>query len=127
MTTKAEYQRELRDRAARQKRLDAIVDGAMGRVTAQIAGRQPPICDKFFYGASAIHPRNLVTWYLFATDAELSAARAGGLTADLDQLTRSELLAGTYPAEGVQLMKVSFASEEEIQRTTGGDRWLYFK
>lgn len=127
MTTKAEYQRELRERAARQKRLDAIVGGAMARVTAQIAGQQPPICDKLFYGASAIHPRNLVAWYLFSTDAELSAAKACGLTADLDRLTRSELLAGTYPAQGVQLMKVSFASEEEIQRTTGGDRWSYFK
>jgi len=127
MTAKAEYQRELRERAVRQNRLDTIVGGAMARVAAQIAGQQPSICDKFFYGASAIHPKNLVTWYLFSTDAELSAAKARGLTAELDRLTRSELLAGTYPAEGVPLMKVSFASEEEMQRTTGGNRSSYFK
>ena len=127
MTTHADYPRELRERAARQQRLDAIVGRAMGRVIAQIAGQQPSVCDHFFYGASAIHPRNLVACYLFATDAELAAAKAGGLTADLDRLTRSELLAGTYPAEGVPLVKVSFASEEDIQRTTGGNRSLYFK
>jgi hypothetical protein len=85
------YEQELRDRAVRQKRLDGIVEGAMTRVVAKIADKQPPIHTHFFYGASAIHPRHLVIWYLFRTDSEWDAAKRSGLTTEIDAATRAEL------------------------------------
>jgi hypothetical protein len=121
------YGQELRERAARQSRLDEIVKDAMARVIAQISGRQPAVHSHFFYGASAIHPRHLVTWYLFRTDSEWNAAKHGGLTSEIEHATRAELLAGGYPQEGIQPMHVAFTSDEDIQRVTGGDYWAYFK
>ena len=45
-----------------------------------------------------------------------------------EQLTRAELTAGGYPAEGFDgLMVSTFTSDEAIQRETGGDYWAYFK
>jgi hypothetical protein len=121
------YQQELRDRAVRQKHLDSIVNGATTRVTEAVARRLPPLHSHFFYGASAIHPRHLVTWYLFATDAEWETAKQNGLTSDIDKLTRKELLAGGYPPEAVERIFVSFVSDEEVTRKAGANRWAYFK
>jgi hypothetical protein len=50
-----------------------------------------------------------------------------GFVADIEQLTRAELTAGGYPAEGFDGLMVSFTSDEAIQRETGGDYWAYFK
>ena len=127
MAENAAYEQELRERAVRQKYLDGIVEGAMTRVIAKIANRQPPIHTHFFYGASAIHPRHLVTWYLFKSDSEWEAAKRNGLTSEIDAATRTELAAGGYPPEGVGAMFVSFTSDEDIQRKTGGNYYVYFK
>jgi len=42
-------------------------------------------------------------------------------------MTRAELVLGGYTPEGAQQMMVSFTSNEDIQRETGGDHWAYFK
>jgi len=127
MSDNKEYEQELLGRDARQKHLDAIADAAMTRVMSAIAGRQPSVSSHFSYGASAIHPRHLVTWYLFGTDAEWETAKTNGLIADIERLTRAELVIGGYSAEGAQQMMVCFTSDEDIQRETGGDYWAYFK
>ncbi len=121
------YEQELRERDARQKHLDGIVGAAMTRVMSAIAGRQPPVTSHFSYGSSAIHPRHLVTWYLFRTHAEWQTAKTNGLVSDIERLTRTELAGSGYPAEGARQMMVSFTSDEDIQRETGGDYWAYFK
>jgi hypothetical protein len=121
------YERELRERGVRQAQLDAIVKSAMARVIAGIDGRQPAVHTHFFYGASAIHPKHLVAWYLFRTDSEKQTATDNGLLSDLERATRAELSAGGYPVEGIELMRVCFTSDEDIQRETGGDYWAYFK
>jgi hypothetical protein len=127
MTDEEKYAQELKERDIRQKYLDAIVEAAMKRVMAAIAGRQPAVTVHFSYGASAIHPRHLVTWYLFSRDADWKTAQSNGLIADIDRLTRAELIAGHYPPEGAEQMNVAFTSEEDIQRETGGNYWAYFK
>jgi hypothetical protein len=109
------------------ERLDLIVHSAMLRVVSGIADRTPTLKAHFFYGAMGIHPRHLVTWYLFHTDADWQVARESGLIADIERLTRAELAAGGYPAEGFDGLMISFTSDEEIQRETGGDYWAYFK
>ena len=121
------YEQELQEREERQKRLDSIVQAAMQRVVADIKDRRPILKAHFFYGAMGIHPRHLVTWYLFHTDADWQVARESGLVADIERLTRAELAACGYPAEGFDGVQIAFTSEEEIQRETGGDYWAYFK
>ena len=127
MNKSESYEQELRERALRQAQLDEIARSAMARVIAQVGGRQPAVHTHFFYGASAIHPRHLVTWYLFRTDSDRETATRSGLTSEIERATRAELAAGGYPAEGVGLMHVGFTSDEDIQRETGGDYWAYFK
>jgi hypothetical protein len=127
MNTGKTYEEELQERALRQKRLDGIVTAAMEQVLAALAGRQPVLHSHFFYGASAIHPRHLVTWYLFRTDGDWETAKHNGLVSDIERLTRQGLVSGGYPPEGAKQMHVSFTSDEDIQRETGGDYWAYFK
>ena len=124
---KALYPVELKIRAMRQRRLDEIAKAAMTRVLDTLSGRDPSVRKHFFYGASAIHPRHLVTWYIFQTDRDLEKARQSGLTSDLDTLTRAELTKGRYPTEGVQLMHVAFTSEEDVQNKAAGNYYVYFK
>jgi hypothetical protein len=121
------YEQELRERAVRQKHLDAIARGAMDAVAAAIAHTSPQLHDRTFYGASAIHPRHLVTWYIFATDADQAEAQTSGLTARIDTLTREELLRRGYPAESVREIFVSFTTHETVQREAGGNYYQYFK
>jgi hypothetical protein len=124
---KALYPLELKIRAIRQRRLDEITKVAMTRVLDAVAARDPAIRKHFFYGASAIHPRHLVTWYIFYTDRDLETARQNGLTSDLDALTRAELLNRGYPTKGAHVMHVAFTSEEDVQNKSGGNYYAYFK
>lgn len=124
---KALYPLELRIRAIRQRRLDKIVKAAMEEVLRGVAAREPRIRKHLFYGASAIHPRHLVTWYIFQTDRDLDVARQNGLTSDLDPLTRAALTDCGYPKKGVPLIQVAFTSEEDVQNKAGGNYYLYFK
>jgi hypothetical protein len=111
----------------RQARLETIVKRAVDRVLAQVADRRPAIVERFFFGAMSIHPRHLITWYLFETDAEQAQAEATGLLRELETRTRAELAAAGYPPEGVAEMHVATTTREDIRRTTGGDYRLYFQ
>jgi hypothetical protein len=121
------YRWELRNRAQRQQRLDSIVKRASDEVSNQISGRRPPLFMHFFYGATGINPRHLVVWYLFRTDAELAEAQSSGLTDEIANLTRSRMSLFGYPQEAVSQISVSFTTDEDIQRKTGGDYRHYFQ
>ena len=127
MTTDESYKQDLRERDIRQKHLDAIVQSATDAVASAVAADSPSLRSHFFYGASGIHPRHLVTWYLFSTDAEYAEAQSSGLTQRIDSLTRNELTLRGYPPDSVADIHVSFTTDEDIQRETGGDYWSYFK
>jgi hypothetical protein len=127
MTSSKPYEQELQERDARQREFDAIVQEAMQRVMAGIEGRKPPLKSHFFYGATGIHPRHLVAWYLFHTESDQQAAKQSGLIAEIKRRTRAELASCGYPAEGCTGMQVSFTSDEAIQKESGGDYWAYFK
>jgi hypothetical protein len=127
MTTERGFPKELREREARQKHLDTIVKAAMDFVVAAIADTAPKLRGNFFYGATGVHPRHLVTWYLFSTNAELAEANRIGLTERIERLTRATLGERGYPAEFIPEVRVSFTTDEDIQRETGGDYYAYFK
>ena len=122
-----EYQKELIEREKRQKQLDLIVEKSKSAVLKTIGNSDPSIFYHFFYGASAIHPRHLVIWYMFETDIEYEIAKSNKLTDKLDKLTRDELRKNGYPKEGLREIMVSFTTVEDIQRKTGGNYWAYFK
>jgi hypothetical protein len=124
---RALYPLELKIRGIRQRRLDDIVRRSMSPVLQAVSAREPVIRKHFFYGASAIHPRHLVTWYIFQRDQDLESARQNGLTSDLEVLTRAELISCGYPRNGAKGIYVSFASEEDVQNKTGGNYFAYFK
>ena len=110
-----------------QAQLDAIVRAAMNAVAAEVAHIPPALHHHTFYGASAIHPRHLSTWYVFTTDADLAQARSCGLTDRLDRLTRQALARGGYAAESLPEIFVSFASDETVRREANGNYFQYFK
>jgi hypothetical protein len=123
----AKYRRELKRRGKRQKQLDEIVKVSVARVLAAVADRQPLVRKHFFYGASAIHPRHLVTWYIFEADWDLDTAKQNRLTDELDALTRKQLVASGYPVEGAHVMQVAFTSEEDVRNKADGNYYNYFK
>ncbi|HZD39654.1 MAG TPA: hypothetical protein VE131_02965 [Terriglobales bacterium] len=127
MVDDLEYQKELVEREQRQKKLDAIAERSKNSVLRTLGNTNPLIFSHFYYGASAIHPRHLVVWYLFECDKDYELAKTNGLTDKLDKLTRDELRKNGYPEEGIKDVKVSFTTDEDIQRETGGDYWSYFK
>jgi hypothetical protein len=121
------YQQELRERRVRQKHLDVIVQAATNAVAITVAHTPPRLHHHTFYGASAIHPRHLVIWYVFHTDADFATAQTSGLTTRLDEFTRRELRQRDYPPEAIQEIFVSFTTHETVGREAGGNYWQYFK
>jgi hypothetical protein len=97
---------------------------AVARETA-FAGIRLHTHDSF--GAVWIHPRHLAFWYFFATEADLQQAQQSGLTARMIKSTRTGLLLRGYPREVIAEVVISFASDEDVQRTTNGDYYRYLK
>lgn len=127
VATKEKHRQKPRKQKVCQKHLDGIVSRAMNLVMASIAGRKPAVSSHFSRGASAIHPRHLITWYLFHTDMEWETAKGNGLVSDIETLTREVLVVGKYPANDAARVTVSFTSDEDVQRKTGGDHRAYFQ
>lgn len=127
MTTDEAYQIELRERERRQKHLDSIAQAATDAVARSVASSSPSLHHHTFYGASAIDPRHLVTWFVFHTDSDYAQAQASGFTTRIDTLTREALLLRGYPAEAVSQIFVSFTTHETVQREADGNYWNYFK
>lgn len=117
----------LRAREQRQQRLEAIVTAAVKAVRQQFRGSAPSILSDTFFGAMGIDPKHLAIWYIFKMDADLEKARETGLTDQIEKATRSQLLAGGYPAKAVPLIGVAFTSDEDVQIKAGGNYWQYFK
>ena len=68
-----------------------------------------------------IQPDNYFVSYIFATDAQLEAARRSGLT----ETIREQLTKRHYPIEGIK--DCTFASQEECDREFGGNWYYYYK
>jgi hypothetical protein len=127
MIKSKQYEQELREREIRQKQFDAIVKPTLERVMASVINRQPVVSKYHFYGATGIDPKLLTVWYLFLTDADQTIAKQNGLQLDLDRLTREELFSSGYSPKDIKDIMVDFTSEEDIERQTKGNYYLYFK
>ena len=72
-----------------------------------------------------IQPDNYFVSYIFATDAQLEAARRSGLTETINSYHREQLTKRHYPIEGIN--DCTFASQEECDREFGGNWYYYYK
>ncbi len=72
-----------------------------------------------------IQPDNYFVSYIFATDAQLEAARRSGLTETINSYHREQLTKRHYPIGGIK--DCAFASQEECDREFGGNWYYYFK
>ena len=72
-----------------------------------------------------IQPDNYFVSYIFATDAQLEAARRSGLTETINSYHREQLTKRHYPIEGIK--DCTFASQEECDREFGGTWYYYYK
>ncbi len=72
-----------------------------------------------------IQPDNYFVSYIFATDAQLEAARRSGLTETINYYHREQLTKRHYPIVGIK--DCTFASQEECDREFGGNWYYYYK
>ena len=79
------------------------------------------------FGAVWLDPRHLAFWYFFVTQADLERAQQSGLTERMVDSTRTGLLLRGYPRDAVPEVGISFASDEDVQRTANGDYYRYLK
>ncbi|HEY4416430.1 MAG TPA: hypothetical protein VGO57_12130 [Verrucomicrobiae bacterium] len=99
-----------------QKQLDERAGKVMELIAVTIAGRSPIVRPHFFRSPSAIHPKHLVIYYVFRTDADWTIADTNGLAQDIKSLTREALVSvGYLPKEAAQV-SIHFMSDERIQR-----------
>ncbi len=104
---------------ARQKLIEPFVQRAIDRVCAAMGARRPKITGSFFYGAIGVHPKHLAVWFVFATDAAKNEAEANGLLYALDRMSRQTLREEGYDPAVLNIVGVSFASDEEIHCAGG--------
>jgi len=121
------YQRELQERNARQKKLDAIVQAAADAVAHAVASSSPPDHLHWFHAVSEINPHDLSVWFIFQTDGGFEQAVTSGLAARIDALTRDELKRGGYPAEVIQDIFVGFKTHEALRREVGDNYMALFQ
>ncbi len=141
----------------KRKRLERIIKKSVDKTVETFSKSTPEIYQHFFYGAFDIAPQNLVIWYLFETDNELSQSQESGLCESLTASTFENLLSFGYPPEALSCTKssisekikiecdipdlrqsiidalenrqvrVSFTTKEDIDNKANGDYHLYFQ
>lgn len=104
---------------AKEKQLNPLVQRAVDHVRTSVKDRAPTISSSFFYGAIGIDPKHLVIWYVVASDAEKKKVKINGLFDELNRKSREALKEAGYPIPAVELIAVSLASDEEINRAGG--------
>lgn len=138
-------------------KLERKIKKAVNKTVKEFENSTPKISQHFFYGAVEYSPNNLVIWYLFKTNDELSLARENGLCDSLISKTTQNLIDEGYPKEAFEKTKmqdvekitfangtqeqidnimenllsrkvmVSFTTEQDIDEKTNGDYHLYFQ
>src|SRR5688572_23426984 len=80
-----------------------------------------------FFGAMGIDPKHLAIWCFFLKDEDLRRAESEHFTEAIQKAMREALRKHGYPGFLVPSLFVSFATDEDVQRTCGGNYWHYLK
>lgn len=114
-------------------KLKRIIKKSIIKTIEMLGKGYPQIHFYLFYGLLDLTPNNLVVWYIFKTDADLSDAMESGYSNGIEELTIRNLIASGYPEEAFELNDtgkkavVCFASQEDIDKKANGDYRLYFQ
>lgn len=108
-----------------QKEYESIVKTAISEVENKILKSVPGFHHTTYFGAMEIHSRHLAIWCFFKKDADLQKAESTGFTKEINQAVQDSLEKHGYPTPDI--IYVSFATDEDVQRTCGGNYWTYLK
>lgn len=114
-------------------KLKHIIKKSIAKTIEMLGKGYPQIYFYLFYGALDVSSNNLVIWYIFKTDADLSNAMESGYSDGIEELTIRNLIAFGYPEEAFELNDtgkktvVCFTSQEDIDKKANGDYRLYFQ
>jgi hypothetical protein len=121
------YDEELKEREIRQRKWEAVVSAAIAEVETALLKQCPGFHHTTFFGAMGIDPRHLAIWCFFKRDADLGEAEESGFTGRVQEAIRTALGRYGYPVPLIQSLFVSFATDEDVQRTCAGNYWHYLK
>lgn len=105
---------------------DAIVSAAIQEVETLLKPR-PGFHQITHFGAMDIHPRHLAIWCFFKKDKHLQLAEKEQFTKTVQSAMREALKKHGYPAFLLPSFFVTFATDEDVQNTSGGNYWQYLK
>ncbi len=114
-------------------KLNRIIKKSIDKTIAMIGKGCPEIIFHTYYGAFHLAPQNLVIWYIFKTDTDLSEATESGYCKEIEELTIKNLISLGYPERAFALndmggkASVCFASQEDIDKKADGDYRIYFQ
>lgn len=117
----------LRARAKRHKKLDAAVGAAIKEVENSILNSYTGFQQMTYFGAMGIDPECLAIWCFFKLDEDLKMAKADGFTDRIQNEIRNSLRKSGYPEKFASIVKVSFSTDEEVQRDSNGNYWQFLK
>lgn len=121
------YEREIRGREARQKHWEGIVSAAVKDVEISVLKNCAGFHSTTFFGAMGINPKHLAIWCFFKRDDDLKDAKLQQVTERINHAMREALNSHGYPESLLSSFFVSFATDEDVQRTCGGNYWHYLK
>lgn len=118
---------ELKERDALQKKWDAKVAAAVEEIKNDLLKSHPGFKTIFFFGAMGIDPKHLAIWCFFNKDEDLKKATEEQFTGLVQKAARQALCNHGYPSSLADAFHISFATDEDVQRTCGGDYRLYLQ
>jgi len=121
------YEQELKEREVRQKQWEAIISAAVKEVEISMLKNCSGFHSTTFFGAMGIDPKHLAIWCFFKRDDDLKAANEQQLTEKINHAMRGALRSHGYPDALLASFFVSFATDEDVQRTCAGNYWHYLK
>jgi hypothetical protein len=121
------YEEELKEREIRQRQWDTVVSAAITDVEDSVLKRYKGFHHTTFFGAMGIDPKHLAIWCFFKKDEDLKRAEKEHFTEEILKAMREALKKHGYPGFLASAFFVSFATDEDVQRTCGGNYWHYLK
>ena len=121
------YDEELKERGARQKKWDAKIAAAIEDIKRDHLKSHPGFKAIIFFGAMGIDPKYLAIWCFFKKDEDLKKATEEQFTGLIQKAARQALCNHGYPISLANAFYISFATDEDVQRTCNGDYRLYLQ
>lgn len=121
------YKAMLEERKVREKAWYRVVGSAVREVENSLLKGHPAFLKTELFGAMGVHPSYLAIWCFFKTEEDVRKAAADGFADQVTMAMREALSRHGYPPDLAATRKVSFGSDEEVQRDFKGNYWLFLR